>query len=158
MFWKLFALVVFVLVQAAPSAHAMSMEEYLHTPKRGELRQQPAATAQTESSRDAPAVSTGSLPDNRSHAACLDYSASVMRVLDVEHIKTTRLSVYGQIANINYAIRCETDAKTVFFAVAGGDDGDRVEALVQVLMNQFEVTKKLRKCDPRHPTPLHICQ
>jgi hypothetical protein len=106
----------------------------------------------------APSMSTGSLPDKRSHAECLEYSASVMRVLDLENIKITRLSVYGQNADMLFVIRCETDAKTVFFAAAGGNNGDKTEGMVQILMNQFEVTKNLRKCDPRHPTPLHICQ
>lgn len=105
-----------------------------------------------------PSMSTGSLADHRTHAECLDYSAKVMRVLDFENIKTTRLSVYGQNAEMLFVIRCETDAKTVFFAASGEVDGDRVETLVQVLMNQYEVTQRLRKCDPRHPTPLHLCQ
>lgn len=79
-----------------------------------------------------------------------------MRVLDFENIKTTRLGVYGQSSEILFVIRCETDAKTVFFAAAGRDDGDKVEYFVQILMNQFEITKTLRKCDPRHPTPLQL--
>ena len=56
-----------------------------------------------------------------------------MRVLELEHIRTTRLSVYGQSSKINFVLRCETEAKTVFFAAAGGDDGDKVEGLVQNL-------------------------
>jgi hypothetical protein len=115
---------------------------------------------------DPPSMATGSLPDTRSHAECLEYAASVMRVLDISHIRTTTWSVYGQSIregngiSSNAVIRCETDAKRVFFAVAGGgaDDGDKVEGMVQILMRQFEITKNLRKCDPRHPTPLQLCQ
>jgi hypothetical protein len=88
---------------------------------------------------------------------CLDYSAKVMRVLEIEHIRTTQLSVYGQSAEINFVIRCETEAKTVFFAAAGGDDGDKIEGLVQILMRQFEITKTLPKCS-RNSSPLHLCQ
>ena len=105
----------------------------------------------------APSMSTGSLRDNRSHAECLDYSAKVMRVLEIELIRTTQLSVYGQSAEINFVIRCETEAKIVFFAAAGGDDGDKVEGLVQILMRQFEITKSLPKCS-RNSSPLHLCQ
>src|SRR5271156_6335599 len=92
-----------------------------------------------------PSMATGSLPDNRSHAECLDYSAKIMRVLALEHIRTTQLSVYGQSSEINFVIRCETGAKIVFFTAAGGDDGDKIENLVQVLMRQFEITKALPK-------------
>jgi len=114
-----------------------------------------SAAAHADSS--APSMSTGSLADNRSHAACLDYSAKVMRVLDMELIRTTQLSVYGQSGDINFVTRCETDAKTVFFAAAGGDNGDKVEGLVQLLMKQFEITKNLAKRN-RNSSPLHLCQ
>jgi hypothetical protein len=73
----------------------------------------------------APSMSTGSLGDNRSLAECLDYSAKVMRVLEIEHIRMTHYSVYGQSPEINFVIRCEigaTGSRTVFFAAAGGDD------------------------------------
>jgi hypothetical protein len=117
-----------------------------------------AVPVNAEPTAPPPNMSTGSLANNRSHAECLDYSASVMRVLDMANIKTTRLSVYGFSGDLSFVIRCETDTKTAFFAAAGGDDGDKVEHMLQILMRQFEITKTLRKCDPRHPTPLPLCQ
>ena len=105
----------------------------------------------------APSMATGSLRDNRSHAECLDYSAKVMRVLEIEHIRTTQMSVYGQSSEINFVIRCDTKAKTVFFAAAGGDNGDKVEGLLQILIRQFEITKALPKCS-RNSSRLHLCQ
>jgi hypothetical protein len=104
----------------------------------------------------APSMSTRSLRDNRSRAECLDYSAKVMRALEIEHIRTTQLSVHGQSAEINFVIRCDR-SKNSLFAAAGGDDGDRVESLVQTLMPQFEITKDLPKCS-RNSSPLHLCQ
>jgi hypothetical protein len=47
MFWQLFwptFIVITALVFGAPLAHAMTMEEYLHTPKRGEVKPQTATT------------------------------------------------------------------------------------------------------------------
>jgi hypothetical protein len=107
----------------------------------------------------APSMSTGAFADNRSHSECLEYAAKVMEVIEIEHIRITRFSVYGQSQEINFAIRCETDAKTVFFVAGGGgeNDGDRVEHLLQVLMRQFQITKDLPKCR-RDSSPLHLCQ
>lgn len=106
-----------------------------------------------------PSISTGAFRDNRSHTACLEYAARVMEVLEMDHVRVARYSVYGQAQDVNFAIRCETDARTVFFAAAGGgeNDGDRVEGLLQVLMRQFEITKDLPKCT-RNSSPLHLCQ
>jgi hypothetical protein len=116
---------------------------------------------------EAPKMATGVLPEHRSHAECLDYSAKVMRVLENERILVSQWSVYGSIVQANgreftSVIRCETGAKAVFFAVAGGDrnkpeDGAESEKLVQVLMRQFEITKNLPKCGP-HSSDLHLCQ
>ena len=105
----------------------------------------------------APSLSTGSLPDTRSHAECLDYAARVMRVLAIEQIKVTQMSVYGTTPDFNFVIRCETKSRTVFFAAAGGDDGAKVEGLLQVLMRQFEITKDLPRCNSGSSS-LQLCQ
>jgi hypothetical protein len=109
------------------------------------------------SAGSAPSMSTGSLRDNRSHAECLDYSVKVIRVPELEHIRTPSMEVYGQSPGINFVIRCETGANAVFFAAAGGEDGDKVEGLLQILIRQFQITKDLPKCD-RNSSPLHLCQ
>jgi hypothetical protein len=117
-----------IAVQAAPSAHAMTMEEYLHTPTRGELKQQPAA-AQTDS-QDAPAKHAPDLGSDIlilkkpfTMKACTDRVADVVR----NHTGTglridplpTGTGLIGE--DVNIVIRCVPNLKAIIFMAAGSN-------------------------------------
>jgi hypothetical protein len=118
-----------IAVQAAPSAHAMTMEEYLHTPKRGEVKQQPAEAATTESQDDpakhAPDLGSDILILKKPFTmkACTDRVADVVRNHTGAGLRIDPLpSGTGLIGeDIDIVIRCVPNLKAIIFMAAGSN-------------------------------------
>jgi hypothetical protein len=145
MFWKLLAPVAFVLVQAAPSAHAMSMEEYLHTPKRGELKRQPPAPAAQTESRDprtygSPDLLHAYLVTKKSFTAeeCAQHAYELIHSAVGDIASKEKSGAAASDDKYTLAIAC-APPKTVFFIAAGPpNDTKEVPPILAKLMKDFQ--------------------